>query len=58
MSAPVRIHIIGINYWPESTGIAVFNTGRAEFLAAAGHAVTMCTAMPYYPEWRVRPEYR
>ena len=54
----MRIHIIGINYWPEVTGIAVFSTGRAEFLAERGHRVTMCTAWPYYPQWRVAPEYR
>lgn len=22
-----------------------------------GHEVTVCTGMPYYPEWRVRPDY-
>jgi colanic acid biosynthesis glycosyl transferase WcaI len=54
----VRIHIIGINYWPEATGIAVFTTGRAEYLAACGHEVNMCTAVPYYPHWRVANEYR
>ena len=54
----MRIHIIGINYWPEVTGIAVFSTGRAEHLASAGHEVTMCTAVPYYPQWRVPAEYR
>jgi colanic acid biosynthesis glycosyl transferase WcaI len=54
----VRIHIIGINYWPEVTGIAVFSTGRAEQLAAAGHEVTMCAAVPYYPWWRVPDAYR
>ena len=53
----MRIHIIGINYSPEATGIAPFNTGRAEYLAAQGHDVTMCTALPYYPEWRVNPAY-
>lgn len=54
----VRIHIIGINYWPEETGIAVFTTGRAEHLAASGHEVTMCAAVPYYPEWRIAERYR
>ena len=54
----MRIHIIGINYWPEVTGIAVFSTGRAEHLASAGHDVTMCAAVPYYPQWRVPAEYR
>jgi colanic acid biosynthesis glycosyl transferase WcaI len=54
----VRIHIIGINYWPEATGIAVFSTGRAEHLASRGHDVTMCAAVPYYPQWRVPEKYR
>ena len=45
--------MLGINYWPEETGIAVFNTGRCEYLAAQGHDVTMCTGFPYYPRWRV-----
>jgi colanic acid biosynthesis glycosyl transferase WcaI len=54
----MRIHIIGINYRPEQTGISVFTTGRAEHLAARGHGVTVCTAPPYYPEWRVASGYR
>ena len=54
----MRVHIIGINYWPEVTGIAVFSTGRAEYLAAAGHEVTICAAVPYYPQWRVPTQYR
>ena len=53
----MRIHIIGINYWPEVTGIAPFTTGRAEYLAAQGHEVTICTGVPYYPEWRVSRGY-
>ncbi len=54
----MRIHVIGINYWPETTGIAVFSTGRAEYLASRGHEVTMCAAVPYYPQWRVPDGYR
>ena len=54
----MRILVLGINYWPEETGIAVFNTGRCEYLAAKGHDVTMVTGFPYYPRWRVAPEYR
>jgi colanic acid biosynthesis glycosyl transferase WcaI len=48
----------GINYWPEETGIAVFTTGRCEYLAARGHEVTVCTGFPYYPRWRVDEAYR
>ncbi len=54
----VRILLIGINYWPEKTGIAVFTTGRAEYLAARGDEVRVCTAVPYYPEWRIADGYR
>jgi colanic acid biosynthesis glycosyl transferase WcaI len=54
----MRILVLGINYWPEETGIAVFNTGRCEYLAARGHDVTMCTGFPYYPQWRVDDRYR
>src|SRR5713101_6664683 len=54
----MQLLVLGINYWPEETGIAVFNTGRCEYLAARGHQVTMCTAFPYYPHWWVPDEYR
>jgi colanic acid biosynthesis glycosyl transferase WcaI len=54
----MRLLMLGINYWPEETGIAVFNTGRAEYMAGRGHDVTMCTGMPYYPRWRIHDAYR
>jgi colanic acid biosynthesis glycosyl transferase WcaI len=54
----MRIAMLGINYWPEETGIAVFSTGRCEYLAERGHTVTMLTGLPYYPRWRVDPAYR
>jgi colanic acid biosynthesis glycosyl transferase WcaI len=54
----MRILVLTINYWPEKTGIGAVLTRRCEYLAGAGHAVTVCTGMPYYPEWRVDPAYR
>ncbi len=54
----MRIIIWGINYAPEPTGIAPFNTGLAEWLAWRGHEVEMVTTFPYYPEWRKRREDR
>ena len=54
----MRILILSINYWPEVTGIGAFTTYRAEYLAAAGHDVTVCTTFPYYPEWKVPENYR
>jgi len=61
MAAPVdgkRILIVSIFYAPEETGIAPYTTGLAEHLAMLGHQVTVMTAMPSYPHWRVFPEYR
>ena len=49
---------LGINYWPEETGIGPCTTRLCEYLAAKGHQVTMVTGLPYYPEWRVRRSYR
>jgi putative colanic acid biosynthesis glycosyltransferase WcaI len=53
----VRILVLTINYWPEQTGIGAVMTRRCEYLASAGHDVTVCTGMPYYPEWRIHPDY-
>lgn len=54
----MRVLYLGINYWPEETGIAPVNTWRCEYLAARGHEVTMCTGLPYYPEWKVAEVYK
>ena len=54
----MRIIVWGINYVPEPTGIAPFNTGLAEWLATRGHGVELVTTFPYYPEWRKRREDR
>jgi colanic acid biosynthesis glycosyl transferase WcaI len=53
----MKILIVSINYWPEVTGIGAFTTYRAEYLAAAGHDVEVCTTFPYYPDWRVPLAY-
>src|SRR5262249_24116855 len=47
-----RVAIVGINYSPELTGIGVYSTGMAEYLAALGHSVDVYTAFAYYPQWR------
>jgi colanic acid biosynthesis glycosyl transferase WcaI len=53
----MRILVLAINYWPEQTGIGAVLTRRCEYLASVGHEVTVCTGMPYYPEWRIHPAY-
>lgn len=54
----MRILVLAINYWPEQIGIGPFTTGRCEYLAARGHEVVVCTALPYYPDWNIAPAYK
>ncbi len=53
----MRVLILSVNYWPEVTGIGAVTTYRAEYLAGVGHEVEVCTTFPYYPDWKVPPEY-
>ena len=54
----MKIILWGINYRPESTGIAPFNAELAEYLAAADHELSIVTGFPYYPHWRKAREDR
>jgi len=53
----MKILLYGINFAPELTGIGKYTGEMAAWLAAAGHDVRVVTAPPYYPDWRVRPDY-
>jgi glycosyltransferase involved in cell wall biosynthesis len=53
-----RILIVGINYWPEVSGIGPYTTAMAEHLAGVGHDVTVFTGMPHYPAWTVARGFR
>lgn len=50
-----NILIIGINYRPETTGIAPYTSDMAEHLAASGHRVTVITGFAHYPAWHLEP---
>jgi colanic acid biosynthesis glycosyl transferase WcaI len=50
--------IYGLNYSPELTGIGKYTGEMSDWLAARGHKVTVVTAPPYYPAWRVHEDYR
>lgn len=58
LALPESVLIVGINYWPETTGIAPYTTGLAEGLTQRGVQVSALTGMPYYPEWRIAGAYR
>jgi len=53
----MRILIYGINFSPEWTGVGKFTGEMAEWLASRGHAVSLVTAPPHYPQWQVPAEY-
>ncbi len=53
-----HILVHGINYAPELIGIGKYNTEMCEHFVKSGHEVTMITAFPYYPEWKVPEKYR
>jgi colanic acid biosynthesis glycosyl transferase WcaI len=53
----VKILIYGINYAPEMTGIGKYTGEMAVWLAAHGHDVRAVCAPPYYPEWRIAPDF-
>ena len=54
----MRVLVIGINYAPDLIGVAKYNTELCESLVAQGHEVRVVTAPPYYPDWKIAPEYR
>jgi colanic acid biosynthesis glycosyl transferase WcaI len=48
----MKINVWGINYSPEPTGIAPYNTALCEHLDRQGHDVRMVTSFAYYPAWK------
>jgi colanic acid biosynthesis glycosyl transferase WcaI len=53
-----RVALVSINFAPEITGIGVYSTGLAEYLATRGYRVVVHTAFPYYPQWKKRRQDR
>lgn len=54
----MRVLLVGINFYPELTGIGKYSGEFAAYLADQGHEVRVVTAPPYYPWWRVQAPYR
>ncbi|WP_298237184.1 WcaI family glycosyltransferase [uncultured Algibacter sp.] len=53
-----KITIIGINYYPEDTAIGLYTTEKAEYLVSKGFEVSVITGFPYYPQWKIRQDYK
>lgn len=58
MSLSKKITIIGINYYPEDSAIGLYTTQKAEYLVSKGFDVTVITGFPYYPQWKIRSDYK
>jgi colanic acid biosynthesis glycosyl transferase WcaI len=56
-SRRLRVLLIGLNYSPETTGIAPYTSNLASGLAQRLMDVRVLSANPHYPEWRVHDGY-
>ncbi|MCX2473238.1 WcaI family glycosyltransferase [Pedobacter sp. MC2016-05] len=54
----MRVLVLGINCFPELTGIGKYSGEMVNWLAAHDHHTTMVTTFPYYPYWEVQPPYK
>jgi colanic acid biosynthesis glycosyl transferase WcaI len=53
-----NITFIGLNYAPEDSAIGLYSTQWVEYLNKQGFKVSVITAFPYYPHWKINEEYR
>lgn len=53
----MQILFLGLNFWPEPTGIGKYSGEMVSYLQKAGHQVTVITTPPYYPQWKIQPPY-
>jgi len=53
----MKITIISLNFYPEDTAIGLYSTQMADFLAKK-HDIQVVTAFPYYPQWKIYPDYK
>ena len=53
----MKILIYGINYAPELVGIGKYSGEMGSWLAEKGYQVHVVTGPPYYPDWKVWPNF-
>ncbi len=54
----MKILFYGINFPPELTGTGKYNGELIQWLTDKGHSCEVITAMPFYPEWKIKEEYK
>ena len=53
-----NITLISLNFYPEQTAIGLYSTQWAHYLESQGAIVTVITAFPYYPQWKIQDNYQ
>ncbi|MCD2258229.1 WcaI family glycosyltransferase [Psychroserpens luteolus] len=53
-----NVTVIGVNYSPEDSAIGLYTTQKAEYLVSKGYNVSIITGFPYYPQWKIRLDYK
>ena len=57
MAIKNRVLVLGINCFPELTGIGKYSGEMVQWLGENGYETTMITTPPYYPNWKVQKPY-
>lgn len=52
-----HITLISLNFYPEDTAIGLYSSQLANYLRDKGAKVSIITAFPYYPQWKILEEY-
>jgi colanic acid biosynthesis glycosyl transferase WcaI len=53
----VKTVLISPFFYPDEIGIALYNKLTVDYLLKNKYDVSIITAVPYYPEWRVKEPY-
>lgn len=53
----MKILLISPFFYPDEVGIALYNRLTVDYLLKKKHYVSIITAVPYYPEWSIKPPY-
>lgn len=53
----MHILLVGLNFTPEPTGVGKYTGEMTEWLTGHGHSVSVVTAPPYYPFWKISDGY-
>ena len=53
----MKLVFVSLNHAPEKTGIGKYQGEIAKWFAERGHDVSIVTAPPYYPEWKIADGY-